>query len=95
MFHFPDDIVFEKSLRFNGRLSGMQFPDDLILSYSKTLQNFVEPISFGSAVNISGTLSISDTLNGYNFSQMCDLLEPKKENTYRLTIKGMHGQHSY
>lgn len=81
--------MFKKTVKLNGRLSGIQFPDDLILSYSKTLQNFVEPMEFETAVNISGTLSISDTLNGYNFSQMCDLINPKNDHTYRLTIKGM------
>lgn len=81
-------MIFEKPLTIGGRLSGILFPDDLILSRSDSIQNFYEPLHFASDVNIYGTLS-ADTLNGYSLSQMCDLLDPRPGFLQRLTIGGM------
>lgn len=75
-----------------GTLSGIQIPDDLILSQSDSLQNFNEPVTFASDVNIFGTLTIGDKLNGYNLEKMCELLEPQPYATpQKLTIKGLFG----
>lgn len=76
-------------MNLDGRFAGMLFPDDLILSHSHFLQNFAETIIFGSPVYVLGTLSVSDTLNGFNFPQMCDLIEPKRDTNYGLEIKGI------
>lgn len=89
-FNFIENIKFEKSLNIDGRFAGMLFPDDLILSHSHFLQNFAETITFSSPVHVLGTLSVSDTLNGFNFPQMCDLIEPKHDTNYGLEIKGIH-----
>lgn len=80
--------MIKKSLRLAGRLADIKFPDDLILSNSDKLQNFVAPIHFASTVNVSGILSISDTLNGNSFSTMCNLIDPKSDYGNELTIKG-------
>lgn len=69
-------------------MSGIQIPDDLILSHSDSLQNFNEPLRFASNVQIDGTLSISDTLNGFSHAQICELLEPRPDTLQNLTIKG-------
>lgn len=81
-------MVFKKSLNIGGRLSGIQIPDDLILSHSDSLQNFNEPVSFGSNVEIIGTLTIADKLNDYNMAKMCELFEPPPGVWQNLTIKG-------
>lgn len=86
---FVDNVIFNKSLNIGGKLSGIQIPDDLILSHSETLQNFNEPLRFASNVEIVGTLSISDTLNGFSHAQICELLEPRPDTLQNLTIKGM------
>lgn len=88
-FNFAENIKFEKSLNLEGQFAGMLFPDDLILSHSQFLQNFAETIIFNSPVHVLGTLSVSDTLNGFNFPQMCDLIEPKRDTNYGLEIKGI------
>lgn len=83
-----DNVIFQKNLNIGGKLSGIQIPDDLILSRSDSLQNFDGPLNFASDVNIYGTLSIAETLNGNSLSQMCDLLEPKPGSRQRLSIRG-------
>lgn len=71
-----------------GKLADISIPDDLILGYSESLQNFIEPIVFESNVEITGTLSIFETLNGHNHAQICEILDPKPEGRQKLTIKG-------
>ncbi|XP_055320364.1 uncharacterized protein LOC129577415 [Sitodiplosis mosellana] len=83
-----DNAIFDKSLNIGAKLSGIQIPDDLILSYSDTLQNFNEPLSFASDVEIVGTLSISETLNGFSHALICELLEPRPDSSQNLTIEG-------
>lgn len=74
-----------------GKLADISIPDDLILGYSESLQNFNEPIVFASNVEIIGTLSIFETLNGHNHAQICDILQPKPDAQQKLTIKGDDG----
>lgn len=86
---FIDNVKFKKTLNIGGTLSGIRIPDDLILSQSDSLQNFNEPITFASDVNIVGTLSIADKLNAFNLRKMCELLEPLPDVApQKLTIKG-------
>lgn len=72
-----------------GKLSGIRIPDDIILRQSAALQDFFEPLTFTSNVNIIGTLSISDTVNERIYNRMCDLLQPDEQNEYRLHVNGM------
>lgn len=72
----------------NGKLSGIRIPDDIILRQSFALQNFYEPLTFTSNVNIIGTLSISDTINERFYNRICDLIQPNEHNEYRLHVDG-------
>lgn len=72
----------------SGKLSGIRIPDDLIFSQSDGLQTFNEAFTFASTVNIFGTLSIADQLNGHHFKKMCEFLEPPPNAPLKLTIKG-------
>lgn len=88
---FIDNVKFKKSLNIGGTLAGIRIPDDLILSQSDGLQNFNEPLTFASEVNIIGTLSIADRLNGFNLGKMCELMEPSPDYPpQQLTISGQH-----
>lgn len=75
-------------MNVGGKVADISIPDDLILGYSESLQNFNEPLSFGSDVAIVGTLSIFETLNGQNHAQICELLQPPPNAQQKLTIKG-------
>lgn len=87
---FADNVIFKKSLKIGGTLSGIQIPDDLILRQSDSLQNFNGPLTFASDVKIFGTLTVADKLNGFNLGKMCELLEPQSDvPPQRLTVKGV------
>lgn len=85
-----DNVHFKKSLTIGGTLAGIRIPDDLILGNSDSLQNFNGPLTFASNVNIIGTLSIADKLNGFNLGKMCELFEPQSDvSPQKLTITGI------
>lgn len=83
-------MIFKKSLNIGGKLSGIQIPNDLIVSQSDGLQNFNEEVIFANNVEIKGTLSIEDKLNHFNVAKMCELFDPMSDNWVNLTIDGMH-----
>lgn len=88
-FVYPENVTFESPIELDGKLSGIQMPDDLILSESNALQNFIEPIILAGNVTIRGTLTISELLNNRDFSHMCGLLQPNQPSDYRLHVEGM------
>lgn len=70
-------------------MSGIQVPDDLILSQSHALQKFNEPFTLGANMHISGLTTISETLNMRDFNGICALLQPSPADNHRLHIAGM------
>lgn len=77
-------------MNIGGKLSGIQIPNDLIVSQSDSLQNFNEEVNFASNVEIRGTLSIEDKLNHFNVAKMCELFDATSDSWVNLTINGMY-----
>lgn len=85
---YLENVTFESPIELDGTLSGIQIPDDLIVSESNALQNFLEPLTLAANVTIHGTLTISETLNNRDVERMCGLLHPNQQSDYRLHVEG-------
>lgn len=93
LFFFLVNVTFEKSIDLRGKLSGIQIPDDLIFYQSNALQNFYEPVVLGGNFNIHGVLTILETLNGRDYTNICDLAQPNPLSDYRLHVEGIFRLH--
>lgn len=84
---YLENVTFESPIELEGTLSGIQIPDDLILTESNALQSFLEPLSLAANVTIHGTLTIAESLNNRDVKRMCGLLHPNEQSDYRLHVE--------
>lgn len=90
-----DNVVFKRSLIIDGKLSGIQIPEDLILSQSNDIQILYQSVSVASNVDITGILLIEDRLNQISVPKMCELFDQSSNTWSNLTIEGTTCVHQF
>lgn len=78
----------EGSVEMGGKLSGIKFPDDLILRASEKIQNVDGYLKFDANLTVHKTIEVIEKINGINFTRMCELISPEPDSKYGLLVYG-------
>lgn len=70
----------------NGLVSGIKFPDDIVLKDSESLQSVAGAVV--NDINVSGKITVDGTINDINYNIACDLLSPDP-SPYTLVLERM------
>lgn len=88
VFLVSEHISVEDSIILGGKLSGIRFPEDLILRTSDQIQVVESFMKFGADVSVHKNIEVIKNINGINLARMCELLSPQPESIYGLIVYG-------
>lgn len=68
-------VIFQQPITLDGLVSGIKFPNDIVLKDADFLQTVSSFVTVND-INITGSITVEGKVNNINYNIACDLLSP-------------------